>query len=146
MLKYNDNITQEELKNILEYNKDTGIFTWKIKVSDKVIIGNIAGTIHKHGYINITFNNKIYKAHRLAWLYIYGKWPLNLIDHINGIRHDNKLINLREANHQKNGFNRKKQQNNKSGYKGIYWNKQCNKWHVSYRINGKTFYGGLYVE
>ena len=79
-------ITQSELKNILHYNQDTGVFTW---IKNSIV----AGTVEKKGYIAIKINRKSYKAHRLAWLYIYGNFPKEQIDHLNGIKNDNCINN-----------------------------------------------------
>lgn len=136
-------ITQNELKELLEYNVDTGIFTWKINKSP-MRSGNIAGSVAKDRYTNIQINKKIYKAHRLAWLYVYGSFPNKCIDHINGNRSDNKISNLREANHSQNGMNKKMQSNNTSGVRGVYWNRNVKKWHAEVRLKGKRIYLGLF--
>lgn len=117
-------ITQEELQQLLHYDPDTGLFTWKCKKSNSVRANRIAGTINDNGYVIIQINGKLHKAHRLAWLYVHGKFPSDQIDHINQIRYDNRISNLRCVSNQKNHFNRKKQVNNTSGYTGVHW---CNK-------------------
>ena len=86
-------LSHEELKNILHYNPEIGLFSWLIKPSDKIKIGSIAGSVDKDGYVIITLNSKKYRAHRLIWFYVYGKWPVNEIDHINRIPSDNRIIN-----------------------------------------------------
>jgi hypothetical protein len=129
-------ITQEYLKSILDYNPDTGIFTWKVNKSKRSNIGDIAGWLDG-GYTKLEINNKPYKAHRLAWLYVYGEMPKNLIDHVNNDRSDNKISNLREATYQQNSENYKTPKTNKSGVKNVSWYKQLNKWVVSIGIKGK---------
>ena len=91
-----ETLTQEYLKSILDYDLDTGIFTWKINKAKRTKIGDIAGWSY-NGYREIEINDKKYKAHRLAWLYVYGEMPNKLIDHIDGNRSNNKISNLREA-------------------------------------------------
>lgn len=112
-------ITQDELKEILHYNPDTGIFTYTKDVSNHRKKGSIAG--YKHlGYINIEIKEKGYKAHRLAWLYFYGEFPKKDIDHINNIRDDNRIKNLREADRFINSQNFKvARKDNKTGYLGV---------------------------
>lgn len=88
-------LTQERLKELLDYDKNTGLFTWKI-YKGRVTKGYIAGTICR-GYINIKIDNKLYKAHRLAWLYMYGKLPDMVIDHIDSDKTNNKISNLRDV-------------------------------------------------
>ena len=93
----------------------------------------IAGWLHD-GYITIEINNKPYKAHRLAWLYVNGEMPTNLIDHIDNNRSNNKISNLREATRQENSENYKTPKTNKSGVKNVSWYKNLNKWVVSISI------------
>jgi len=126
-------LTQEYLKSILNYNLDTGIFTWKVNKSQRTKIGDFAGWL-SDGYIRIEINKKQYYAHRLAWLYINGETPKNLIDHIDGNKSNNKIYNLREATYQKNSENYKTPKTNKSGVKNVSWYKKLNKWVVSISI------------
>ena len=120
-------ISQEKLKEVLHYDPDTGIFTWKVSTSNRVKVGDIAGTIQDTGYINISFNGRRYGAHRLAILYKDGYWPEGTVDHKDRIRYNNRYDNLREASNQcqmRNcGMNRK----NKSGVKGVIHNKSSGK-------------------
>ena len=129
-------ITQEYLKSILDYNCDTGIFTWKVNKSKRSKAGSIAGW-HDNGYTRIEIDGKAYKAHRLAWLYVYGELPEVLIDHVNSNRSDNRLCNLRQATYQENSENYKTPKTNTSGVKNVSWYKQLNKWVVSMSIKGK---------
>lgn len=130
------NITAEELRQALDYNSETGEFRWKERdgvrkeinttFANKIAGGNNAS----HGYIEIGINNRRYLGHRLAWLYIYGDWPPCQIDHINMVRTDNRITNLRLANHSENKWNRGKNSNNKSGYKGVRLHKASGLWQV----------------
>jgi hypothetical protein len=115
-------LTLEDLKEILDYDSDTGIFKWKIN-KGPAQIGKIAGCKNKFGYIRINLTvkgiRKTVLAHRLAWFYFYGTWPKNLIDHKDGISDHNWIKNLREASHQQNNWNKKVSKFNKSGIKGV---------------------------
>jgi hypothetical protein len=129
----NETLTKEYLKSILDYNQDTGIFTWKVNKSQRTKVGNVAGWLHD-GYKKIEINNKKYNAHRLAWLYVYGEMPKNLIDHIDNDRSNNKISNLRQSTHQTNSENYKTPKTNKSGVKNVCWYKNSNKWVVSMSV------------
>jgi len=133
------------IKEYFIYDLKTGIFKWKIKPHHKINIGDVAGCKIKDGYISIQINNKKYKAHRLAWLYVYGEMPKLCIDHINGIRHDNRIENLRDVSRKINSQNIKKiPRNNTSGLLGAYWHKNRNKWVSQIAINGKDKHLGLF--
>ncbi|MET4892248.1 HNH endonuclease [Morganella morganii] len=104
----------------LHYNPDTGIFT-RIKHRGGPLSCSIngAGSLKKSGYVDIRFNRKIFKAHRLAWYYVYKEWPVEEIDHINGIKADNRIENLRKASRAENIRNVGRRNKNTSGYKGV---------------------------
>lgn len=100
-------LTQEHLKEFLSYDAETGAFTWRVRTSNRVRVGAVAGCRHSAGYRMIRVCGKLYKAHRLAWLYIRGPWPQGEIDHINGANDDNRLANLRDVNHTENMQNQR---------------------------------------
>tara|TARA_R110000737_G_scaffold98933_1_gene133004 strand:+ start:140 stop:619 length:480 start_codon:yes stop_codon:yes gene_type:complete len=135
-------ITQDELKELLSYCPDTGIFTW---VSGKRK-GRVAGCSNGIGYIRIVINGERYGAHRLAWLYSYGSFPVDMIDHINGVKDDNRIVNIRNATCSQNQINRAIQSSNTSGIKGVSWNKGAKKWKVQIRIYGKKVYLGYFSD
>lgn len=130
-------VTYEKLRSVLEYNPDTGIFIWKKNISSRALKGNIAGT-YADGYSNITIDKHIYRAHRLVWLYCFQEWPSEHLDHINGIKNDNRLDNLREASNIENSYNIKAHKDSSTGIKGIYFNKANNNYRAQIRYNGKT--------
>jgi hypothetical protein len=140
-------ITQNELKQMLDYDPITGQFTWAVpnEGATSVKIGKIAGHTNKiSGYHQICVNGKLYQSHRLAWLYVYGSFPSKNIDHINGVRDDNRIDNLREANYIENGQNRSINKNNTSGFIGVsYHKKQC-KWTSRITFNYKIMNLGYF--
>ena len=121
-------ITQSQLKELLHYDPETGVFTRLKSTTSNARICDIAGYKKQDGYLLIGINIKQYFAHRLAFLYMTGKFPQKQIDHINTIRDDNRWSNLREANNQQNSYNQTKYKNNKSGFKGVCWHKNKKKW------------------
>ena len=127
-------LTQKELKELLHYNPDTGVFTWRVSPSRTVKVGQVAGHTPKNtGYLQIRLSNKLYQGHRLAWLYMAGEWPRKYIDHINGVRDDNRWVNLREATQRQNAYNRGGMKGSSSNHKGVSWDKWNKKWVVKAR-------------
>ena len=140
-------ITAEKLREVLRYDHATGEFWWLVRPSTRVDMSKPAGTVLKdNGYRRIVIFQKRYRAHRLVWLYVYGKWPADQVDHINGDRLDNRLINLREATNTENSHNVGLKINNTSGYKGVCWHTATNKWVARIKINGKRKYLGLFTH
>ena len=138
-------LTQSQLKELIHYAPDTGIFT-RIKSPHKHSIGIVKPTLTPYGYIVIGLLGKIYLAHRLAWLYTNGEFPKEFIDHINMNKVDNRLCNLREASDIENKQNRGAQLNNTSGFKGVCFHKQTSKWRANININGKQKHLGLFTN
>lgn len=140
-------ITLEYLKSILDYNPDTGIFIWKVNGNNQFVkIGGVAGHMRKNGYIVIRINKKNYRGHRLAWMYIYGEFPSEQIDHINHNRADNRISNLRLASNQENQRNASKRKDNTSGICGISWAKRQNKWRADIKVNQKQINLGYFAD
>lgn len=138
-------LTQERLKELLSYDPDTGVFTNLTQRGTRAPKGGVAGWITQDGYINIQIDGKKYQAHRLAWLYVYGEFPEKSLDHVNEIKDDNRLVNLRLATKQENGHNVSSLQiNNTSGFRGVSWHKSAKKWIATITINGKNKHLGYF--
>ena len=138
-------LTAEKLRELLHYEPETGIFTRKVSTSNQVKASDIAGSVNGGGYLQIKMLSRTHKAHRLAWLYVYGAWPTDQIDHINRIRTDNRISNLREVSHKQNGQNRSKSSHNTSGHPGVSWYKRISKWVAQIRHNYKHIYLGSFT-
>lgn len=139
-------ITQKRLKELMKYDEKNGIFIRTI-TRGKEPKGKIAGTYDLHGYRTITIDRKSHKEHRLAWLYIYGYLPENDIDHINGVRDDNRICNLREVARSCNLRNKKNiSSKNKSGVTGVYRHSNGHAWCAAIWNNNKIFYLGSYKK
>ena len=132
-------ITQDELKKLLSYDPETGVFT-RIISNRTDRIGKQPGASNSKGHIQIRLNGKLYVAHRLAWLYQYGKFPEHQIDHINGNKSDNRIENLRQATNKQNQENVPLQINNTSGYRGVSYDKRYKKFraYVCHNLHNQT--------
>ena len=126
------------LKEVLYYDPLTGHFTWLVSTSNRVKVGNKAGTQGDDGYILINIDGERFRSHRLAWMYMYGNMPDFEIDHINRIRNDNRISNLRLATSKQNKENGGLRSNNTSGHVGVSWDKTREKW-MAFVINNRKF-------
>lgn len=134
----------QELHTALSYNPEDGTFTWLFNRSRGARSGTVAGTLQKSGYVAIGFKGKYYKAHRLAWLFVYGAWPKTDLDHINRITHDNRIVNLRECTPSQNQANRSNNKNSSTGYRGVTFHKRLGKFQAAIRINRKPIHLGTF--
>lgn len=139
-------LTQARLKSLLHYDPETGVFTWRVKCGTRGRIGAIAGYLHPRGYTRIHMNKTTFDAHRLAWLYVYGEWASEEIDHINRVRSDNRIVNLRKVSRSANIQNSSIRRDNTSGAKGVCWHKAANKWCARISINRKRLPLGVYDD
>jgi hypothetical protein len=126
------------LREVLHYEPETGVFTWLVSTGRRTHIGDVAGCIKGGGYQQIRIDGSIYLSHRLAFFFITGIWPRHQIDHINMARADNRWINLRMATRSQNMANRRAYAANKSGFKGVSFNKKARKWKATICIDGKN--------
>lgn len=131
-------LNQKTLKKYLDYDPETGIFKWKIANSHRIKVGDVAKSPRSDGYIQIKLFNKPYLAHRLAWLYVNGEFPKDHMDHINGVRVDNRIVNLRAVTQAENNKNKSMRKDNTSGVMGVCWHKPGQRWQVYVQ---KTYYG-----
>lgn len=149
-------ISIDFLKKVIDYNPTTGIALWKTRDdslmgdpnltqswNDK-FAGKQAGSLTANGYIVVSFKHNIETdgklckilIHRIAWALVHNEWPESMLDHDNGIRHDNRISNLKLSDNSKNGKNSVPRSG--SGYKNICWDKTRNKWLVTLKTNGKV--------
>ena len=140
MVKHDANLYQEA-SHLLDYNAKAGVFTWK-EARGSCKKGSIAGNT-SGGYIRISLHGRNIKAHRLAWYMFHNTVPEE-VDHINGIRDDNRIVNLRACTHSQNMMNRKKHHNNKSGHPGVHYHKGKKRWIARVKVNGKRIGLGAY--
>lgn len=125
------------LKSLLRYEPDTGLIYWVAK-GKGMIKKKAAGTKLHSGYLGICIGPKRWQAHRIAWALHTGAWPKDQIDHINGIKTDNRACNLREATNSQNGKNLGISKANKSGIKGVSFETYTGRWKATIRVDGKS--------
>lgn len=139
-------LTQEYLKSVLSYDPGSGKFTWLKTKTNAIKVGDKAGHLHLFGYLIIRINYNAYRAHRLAWLYHYGEWPVGVLDHRNGKRDDNRINNLRECTKSQNKSNSAKCPNNTSGNTGVVWESDRKKWRAQIQLNNKNINLGRFTN
>jgi hypothetical protein len=142
--KTNSRITATEVRRLFDYDALTGNLIWKERISIRVTVGRVAGTLAKNGYLTVGIKGVKYYAHRLVWLHVTGEWPAADMDHINGIRADNRIGNLRSVDPAVNMQNRKgANSNNISGLIGA--ERHRDKWHARISIRGKRVSLGTFA-
>lgn len=138
-------LSRDELVSLLDYNPETGDFFWRKSGSGRVL-GRPAGSVYLNGYRYIGIYGRPYMAHRLAWLYVHGRQPVDQLDHINGDRADNRISNLREANQVENSWNKGARPSNTSGFKGVCWYAPRGKWVAKIKYGGKNIHLGYFED
>ncbi|MGG1954323.1 HNH endonuclease [Enterobacter cloacae] len=134
-----------DIRDLIDYNPETGVLTAKVNFSGRQA-GSVIGSQTWQGYYAFSLFGKKCFAHRLAWLLHYGEWPSQPIDHINGIKTDNSIRNLRLCSLSQNQFNKPTQKNNTTGVKGVYWNKRDKRYVASVQFNGKKYSAGHHKD
>lgn len=134
-----------DIRDLIDYNPETGVLTAKVNFSGRQA-GSVIGSQTWQGYYAFSLFGKKCFAHRLAWLLHYGEWPSQPIDHINGIKTDNSIRNLRLCSLSQNQFNKPTQKNNTTGVKGVYWNKRDKRYVASVQFSGKKYSAGHHKD
>lgn len=138
-------LTQQRLKEVFYYDRIGGGFYRRHQTTPQNKPWDSAGTKDSHGYLQIYIDGKRHQAHRLAWLYVTGDMPANMIDHKNRVRCDNRFENLRPATVKQNNENLSLLPRNTSGYRGVSYFKETGKWVAKVWHNRKCFHVGTYA-
>lgn len=129
-----NSLTIDQLRELLFYDPDLGWFMWLTPLTiNQQKPGGAAGSLNSRGYLVIGIAGKVYRGNRLAWAYMTGTWPDDEIDHEDRDRSNNRWSNLREATHKQNTENAPRRKDNKSGYRGVHFDKELKKWRASIR-------------
>lgn len=135
---YRDDLSSDLIREMMDYDPLAGEFRWKVSRGRHARIGRVAGHFDtSDGYIKIGINGTRYGAHRLAWLYATGQWPKHEIDHINGVRDDNRIVNLREADDGQQARNAARRKDNVSGKRGVCFDDKSGKYLSYIDFNGE---------
>jgi len=137
-------LTADRLRELLDYNPVTGVFLWKIDRASTARVGSTAGYRRRDGYTGMKIEQRELLAHRVAWLHVHGRWPVDQLDHVNGIKSDNRLTNLREASRAENKCNTKRPATNTSGFKGVTWHIHTKRWVARLTINRRRVHLGYF--
>jgi hypothetical protein len=130
-------LSHADVLHLWTYDPITGVFRWRIKPSKSIETGAITGSRDADGYLQLCYQGKRYKAHRVATIYMTGKWPEYEIDHKNRVRSDNRWNNLRPATRKQNGENQSIARTNTSGVRGVSWYPKYRKWVAYIKHCGK---------
>jgi len=141
-----NDIAVEEVRRLFDYNPITGIMTRRVRTYSRNKIGDAVGFTCEWGHLRVRVNGMSCYVHRLIWAWVYGIYPKEQMDHINGNPTDNRLVNLRAATQSTNMRNRRISKNNTSGFHGVYWDKVKNTWRVQIQVDGKHKYLGRHKE
>jgi len=136
----------EKLKSVLDYNPQTGEFHWIKPTNPRIATGSAAGCLNDNGYHVICINRQRHLAHRLAWFIFYGVIPPKCLDHVNRIKTDNRISNLRLATMAQNAENREARSDNKSGFKGVSWCRNKQMWSAQIQRGGKNIYREFFTS
>ncbi len=138
-------LTASRARELLDYNPETGVFTWKVKASSRAMPGDLAGSLTKQGYWRVHVDGCAYKAHRLAWLHVHGEWPSQHIDHINGDKLDNRIANLRDVSLSVNQENRRAAEKGAaSKLLGVCWASARQTWQAQICVRGRRMFLGYF--
>lgn len=138
-------LTAERLRELLSYDAQTGLFTWRVSRPGRYgRVGAVAGFFDSSGHRRICLDCETYAAHRLAWLYVHGEWPVGDIDHKDTVRSNNAIDNLRPATNAENHFNMRRHRDNASGFKGVDFHRKVGRWRAVIHVGGKQSHLGYF--
>lgn len=139
-------LTQKRLKEVCDYDPNTGSLLWK-EPGKKRVVGERVGSLGSHGYLETSIDYHRCLVHRLVWLWHHGEFPAEHTDHINHDRVDNRIENLRSVTNRQNNFNQRKRiKRTSSRYKGVSWNTRRRKWKAAIKLGNKHLTIGYYAS
>ena len=143
---FNNDITREEVLQLIEPNFETGKLCWKVRRGGSAVKDGEVGHMTREGYVKVKLKGKSYPIHRLMWLLAHGEHPDRFVDHINGDRMDNRLCNLRLVTKAENAKNRRPTKTSVSGLNGVVWRNDSMKWRSFIRYNNALMHLGSFED
>lgn len=137
--------TQEQVALLFSYDSKTGVLVRKITVSSNAKAGAVVGSVNSDGYLCVGINKTTYKVHQIIWLLVNGKWPNGVIDHINRIKVDNRIENLRDTTVLVNNINKGVRKDSNTGVTNVTWRERDKRFYAACRKNGKQNYIGSFT-
>ena len=134
----------ERLRELFDLDRETGVLTRKVRTSYRIKVGDVAGSLNHHGYLMVRVDGKRLGAHRVVFALANGYWP-EQVDHVNGVRTDNRPANLRAATREENQHNARRPVTNKSGVKGVSLDKASGKWRAYCWVNNRQHSIGYFT-
>ena len=133
-----------EVRDVLDYDPESGVFLWRGGRGNRARIGTVAGRAAPGRHRQISIKGQRYQAHHLAWLLVHGSWPTQLVDHANGNPDDNRICNIRQCTHSLNAANSRPRSDSQTGVKGVAKSNTCERFEAYIRVGGQRRYLGLY--
>jgi hypothetical protein len=130
-------VSAAEIRSVFQYDPSTGMFTRD---------GKTTGSVLPNGYLYLSLKNRRITAHRAAWAVVYGEFPQHEVDHVNRVRTDNRISNLRLATRSQNARNTSIRKSSRSGYKGVSWHSKCGKWRAVIQASGRQLHLGYFTS
>ena len=137
-------LTQARLRELFDYDPETGVFVRKLSRGGKAMLGAAVGNYAGGGYLKVSICKRNEYLHRLAWLFIYGSSPVGVIDHINGKKDDNRIANLRDISRSENQHNMPSRINCWTGHPGVSWSTSANKWRARITVQYREINLGVF--
>ena len=129
-------LSADRVRELLSYDEVTGAFLWRCRVATNIRVGSTAGRLSHKGYREIGIDGRLWSAHRLAWLHVHGEWPNGMLDHINGVKDDNRIANLRVVGPAENAENKHRAQG-ANPHIGVSWQASRAKWRADICVRGR---------
>lgn len=146
MIQFSPMVSIERINELFRLDPSTGRIFWKVAANSQAPKGSVAGNLTSYGYRRVQIDGKSYREHNIVYALAHGRHPSAHLDHVNGVRDDNRPDNLREATRSENNCNKGTEIRNKSGVKGVSWRADRGKWWAQIVKSGKIHRLGYFTN